>query len=131
MVYVMFPWKMFRCPVYIFQTELPYIEDQFESLSKKIAGLQKLNSQQSIPALEGAQQEAEERFAQATELADILDSKQRDYTIKRAAVQSTVEEQVAWLNDMRDLLAQVDDVSGQDEDLVTRLKSCKVSGKYY
>lgn len=49
---------------------------------------------------------------------------------ERDAIESDIEEQTNWVAQVRDKLAQVDDVTGADEELVQRLDTAKVNFLY-
>lgn len=98
-------------------------------IEQKIKDLQELNRDNEIPPLLEAQTEIQEGFDRATTLAAQLETVMANFSDEREDLQRSIEEETEWLNQIKDVLAACDDVSGTDEDLVERLGASKVSSR--
>ena len=72
-----------------------------------------------------SQQEIEYQFVRASELADQLQNKLKDFSKHRDDLYKRLEEQQKWLLLGRDSLNKLDDVSGSDEELVEKLQRAR------
>ena len=113
---------------YTLQNELPYNEEVFESLCKRIQELEELNSNQPIPELREAQQNLDFNFAHAAELAEGLEARLAQYQTEKGAWEEGLEEQLNWLGLVRDKLVEADNVAGTDDEILERLDTVKVRG---
>jgi nesprin-1 len=100
-------------------------------VAQKIHDLQELNKDTRIPALTAAQEEIQEQFDRATELAQRLEGVMAAFSDDRESLQREIHDETEWLNKLKDRLSKCDDVSGADEDLVERLQACKVNSVNY
>ena len=105
---------------------MPYFEEAFETLHRRMAALQEATGGQDMPALQDLQLMLDDQFAKAAELSDGLDNRLEEFTEERQGIEREMEEKVKWVANMRDKLAAVDDMSGSDQDLLTRLDNAKV-----
>ena len=108
------------------QEEAPYYTEVLSEMTQKINDLRELNQGQSIPALESAQQEIEEKFERANSLANQLSATMADFSEEQRDLQQAMHDENEWLNQLKDLLSRCDDVSGEDADIIKRLGDCKV-----
>ncbi|KAL8590280.1 hypothetical protein ACOMHN_006396 [Nucella lapillus] len=108
-----------------FREEAPYYTEVMSEVAQKINDLRELNQGQSIPALESAQREMEEKFEHANTLANQLSATMADFSQEQQDLQQSMQEETEWLNQLKDLLSRCDDLSGEDEDIITRLSECK------
>ena len=113
------------------QSELPYYEDAFDSLSRRMRTLQDLNSSDDggdapMTSLADTQQVLDAQLAHAAELAEQLEQRLADFTAHRDALTRDIAGASALLATTRDQLTQLDDTSGADQDLLQRLAKVKV-----
>nr|KAG5692778.1 hypothetical protein BaRGS_009394 [Batillaria attramentaria] len=108
-----------------FKEEAPYFAEVLADVSQKISDLRELNQGQSIPALEAAQRELEEKFERASTLANQLSATMSNFSEEQQDLQRAMQEETEWLNHVKDLLSRCDDISGEDEDIIKRLGDCK------
>lgn len=113
------------------QEEAPYFAEVMAEVAQKIGDLRELNQGQSIPALEDAQREIEEKFERANLLANQLSATMSDFSEEQQELQQAMQEETEWMNQLKDLLSRCDDISGEDGDIIKRLGDCKVRTRLY
>ncbi len=99
----------------------------FETTCHKMVALQAVNSDLEIPELVEMRQELEYQFAHATEVANGLDSRVQDFEGQRDQLENELQREMTFINEVRDRLSKVEDLTGSDEDLAQRLEAAKVS----
>ncbi|KAL5008450.1 hypothetical protein ScPMuIL_014031 [Solemya velum] len=109
-----------------FKDESPYYSEIVDELVAKISDLQELNKDCQVPALMNAQETITTQFQRASVLAGKLENTMADFSGERHGLQDEIEAETAWLNQLKDQLAKCDDMSGTDQEVVERLKACKV-----
>ena len=108
------------------QSELPHTEEVFDTVCQKVSALQQLHKNADIPALSEIQSQLNFRFAQATELADLLQGRLEEFKVERDAIESDIDDAVSWVAGVRERLVTLDDMSGQDDAIVSRLQVTQV-----
>jgi len=91
-----------------------------------VSALQQLHKNASILALSEIQSRLNFRFAQATELADLLQGRLEEFKVERDAIESDIDDAVSWVARVRERLVTLDDMSGQDDAIVSRLQVTQV-----
>ena len=108
------------------QGDLPGYEEVYETLTQRIAALEELNDGSVIPSLREAEQSLEHEFVKASELATALETQLEVFQGQKENLEGKIREHANWLGQVREKLAQVDDISGSDEVLVKRLETTKL-----
>ena len=112
--------------LFLSQSELPHTEEVFDAVCQKMSALKQLHKNADIPALSQLQSQLNFRFAQATELADLLQGRLEEFKVERDAIEGDIDDAVNWVAGMRERLVTLDDASGQDEAILSRLQMTKV-----
>ncbi|CAH1803094.1 unnamed protein product, partial [Owenia fusiformis] len=108
-----------------YKGELEYFETVHATYQEKVSDLEKLNNEKDIPSLHDAEQEISEKFKEVDQLATELAAKLQQYSATKSGVESEISQELEWLNELREKLAQVDTLTGDDTQLLERLDTCK------
>ena len=109
------------------QSELPYQEEAFDTLTRRMQTLQELNGGTVIATLADTQQVLDAQFAHAAELSDQLEQRLSDFSTQRDQLVSEISDVTSWLTATRERLVQLDDTSGSDQALLENLNKAKVN----
>ena len=108
------------------QSESTHVAEMFDDVCHKMAALKHLHKNADIPTVTEQQSQLNSRFARATELADSLQVRLTEFRAEQGEIEEEIEEAVVWLAEVRERLATLEDVSGEDEALVSRLQVTQV-----
>ena len=109
------------------QSELPYQEEAFDTLTRRMQTLQELNGGTVIATLADTQQVLDAQFAHAAELSDQLEQRLSDFSTQRDQLVSEISDVTSWLTATRERLVQLDDTSGSDQTLLQNFNKAKVN----
>ena len=109
------------------QNELPYIEEAFETTTRKVATLQELNNDSEIPSLKDMQQTLEAQLAHAAELADQLDNQLDDFTGQKENLEDRISAESKVVARLRETISKLDDITGDDNDILHRLEDTQTA----
>jgi predicted nucleic acid-binding Zn-ribbon protein len=108
------------------QDEAPHFEKTYETMQEKIAALQDASGGRPLPVLEEMQQTLNSQFNKATDLCDSVDGKLVDFMSKHEALEEEIQEEMKKVTAIRDRLAAIDDITGDDDAIQARLEETKV-----
>ena len=103
-----------------------HVAETFDEVCHKMAALRSLHKNADIPTVTERQSQLNLRFAQATELANSLQVRLTEFRAEQEEIEGEIDDAVVWLADVRERLASLEDVSGEDEALVSRLQVTQV-----
>ncbi|KAL3874933.1 hypothetical protein ACJMK2_037885 [Sinanodonta woodiana] len=109
-----------------FKEEAPYYEEVLKEINQKIKDLREMNQDQEISELVKVRDAITDKFEKATSLANQLEGVMANFADERQNLEKAIEEETEWINQVKEMLAKCDDVSGADEDIVQRLETAKV-----
>uniref|UniRef100_T1JGP1 Calponin-homology (CH) domain-containing protein n=1 Tax=Strigamia maritima TaxID=126957 RepID=T1JGP1_STRMM len=112
-----------------YKTELPVYEKMHSALLSKMASLESLNEGSDVSVLDAIRSALKSQFSRVEKVASTVETNAGLLSQEEANVSAELQGCHAWLNATREQVATLDNLSGDEEQLVQQLQQIKKLGK--